>query len=156
MVDFLLVAKGAIGFLYLCMYVRMYICMYTYVCMCLSSIVIQPTDDAASLASQFASVDMTEAPPPGPTHDPVAQLMHCRKTVELEEEEALAQLMSELPPEDPLPPLYGIKPPGPEAVIYIQPGPLVSCVHVCVRVCVCVTCAYVYVSVVLYVLQTKN
>ena len=127
------------------MYVRMYICMCTYVCMCLSSIVIQPTDDAASLASQFASVDMTEAPPPGPTHDPVAQLMHCRKTVELEEEEALAQLMSELPPEDPLPPLYGIKPPGPEAVIYIQPGPLVSCVRACVRmcdvcICICLCC----------------
>ena len=131
--------------------------MYVCVCVCirLSSIVIQPTDDAASLARQFASVDTTEAPPPGPTHDPVAQLLHCRKTVELEEEEALAQLMSELPPEDPLPPLYGIKPPGPEAVIYIQPGPLVSCVHACVRVCVCVCVMCAYTSV-LYCMCCKQ
>lgn len=68
---------------------------------------------------------MEEAPPPNPILDPMEQLLHCRKSVEVEEDEALAQLMSELPPEDPLPPLYGIEPPGPEALIYIQPGPLV-------------------------------
>jgi mitogen-activated protein kinase kinase kinase 1 len=54
----------------------------------------------------------------------IGHMLLCRKSVEQEEEEAFAKLMSDLPPEDPLPPLSGINPPGVEAVVYIQPGPL--------------------------------
>lgn len=127
-------------------FVYLHICTYVRLSVCLSPTVVQPPSDTALPESHFVSADVTEAPPTDPTHDPVERLLHCRKTVELEEDEALAQLMSELPPEDPLPPLYGIQPPGPEALIYVQPGPLVSYVglHACV-VCVC-TCMHVVIA----------
>ena len=127
-------------------FVYLHICTYVRLSVCLSPTVVQPPSDTALPESHFVSADVTEAPPTDPTHDPVERLLHCRKTVELEEDEALAQLMSELPPEDPLPPLYGIQPPGPEALIYVQPGPLVSYVglRACV-VCVC-TCMHVVIA----------
>ena len=49
--------------------------------------------------------------------------------MEQEEEEAFAKMMSQLPHEDPLPPLSGIEPPGVEAIVYLQSGPLV-CAYV--------------------------